>query len=256
MSTLTGKVALVTGASRGIGAAIAKTLAREGALVGVHYSASKAPAEAVVAAIEAAGGKAFTVQGDLAQTHGADSVAEAFLAETRARTGQAHLDILVHNAGVAAVADLANTTHEAFDRQFAVNVRAPFFLTQKLAPHLREGGRVLLLSSAVSRIYFAPIPAYAATKGAVDALTLYLAGELGPRGVTVNAVAPGVIETDMAAGFVSGEDARRNVLAQQTLQRIGQPDDVAALVAALAGPGGAWTTGQVIDVSGGTRLSQ
>jgi 3-oxoacyl-[acyl-carrier protein] reductase len=242
---LEGKTALVTGASRGIGAAIARRLAQDGAQVIVHYGRSEAQARAVAAAIEAAGGRASTVQADLSTADGPRRLFDALPVS--------QLDILVNNAGVVAYLPVEQTDEASFDAQANVNMRSLFFVTKLALPLLRDGGRIVNVSSAVSRTYFAGIPAYAATKGFVDVLTLQLAGALGPRRITVNAVAPGAIETDMSS-WIREPGGAETVAQLQALPGIGQPEQIAGVVGFLAGPDGAWTTGQVIDASGGTKL--
>lgn len=239
------KVALVTGASRGIGAAIARRLAAQGAQVIVHYGASKEEASQVVAEIEKAGGQARLLQADLAAVDGADRL--------NAALGDQPIDILVNNAGVAQYVSVADTDATTFDRLANVNMRSLFFVTQKMLPRMPDGGRIVNLSSAVTRIAFPGIPAYAATKGFVDVLTLQLAAELGARNITVNAVAPGAIDTQMSAWIrqPGGTDTLKQI---QALPGVGRPEHIAGVVAWLVGPDGAWTTGQVIDVSGGTKL--
>ncbi|MDX2234760.1 MAG: SDR family oxidoreductase [Hyphomonadaceae bacterium] len=251
---LDGKVALVTGASRGIGEAIATQLAADGALAAVHYGASADAAHAVVERIHAAGGKAFAIQADLAQPDGVDRLFAALDAELTQRNGTTAIDILVNNAAIAPLATLAETDAATFERLAAVNMRALFFVAQAAAARLRDNGRVINVSSAVTRVGTPGAIAYASTKGFVDSFTRSLAGALGERGVTVNAVAPGVINTDMSEPFVKGF-GEAVILEKQALKRLGQPQDVANLVSALAGPGGAWTTGQLIDVSGGSAIA-
>lgn len=242
---LGGKVALVTGASRGIGAAIARRLARDGAEVIVHYGSGAAEARQVVAEIEKGGGRARTVQADLAHADGPSRLLQSLDAE--------RVDILVNNAGVAPFAPIEAMDAASYDALSNVNMRSLFFITQGVLPRIPDGGRIINLSSVVARTFFAGIPAYAATKGFVDTLTLQLAGALGPRGITVNAVAPGAIDTRMSAWIhqPGGTDALKQI---QSLAGIGQPEHIAGVVAFLAGPDGAWTTGQVIDASGGTKL--
>jgi 3-oxoacyl-[acyl-carrier protein] reductase len=243
--TLEGKTALVTGASRGIGAAIAQRLAHDGAQVIVHHGRGEAEARAVAAAIEAAGGRASTVQADLSAADGPRRLFEALPAQP--------LDILVNNAGVAEYLAFEQTDEARFDAQANVNMRSLFFVTQHALARLRDGGRIVNISSAVSRTFFPGIPAYAATKGFVDVLTLQLAGALAARRITVNAVAPGAIDTRMSAWLHDAGGAE--ALAQlQALPGIGQPEQVAGVVAFLVGPDGGWTTGQVVDASGGTKL--
>lgn len=242
---LQGKVALVTGASRGIGAAIAKRLAQDGAEVVVHYGSGADEAHAVVAEIENSGGRARAAQADLASHDGPDQLL--------ANIASPVIDILVNNAGVAPFESIEQTEPASFDRLATINMRSLFFVTKGVLPRMPNGGRVINLSSVVSKSYFAGIPAYAATKGFVDTLTLQLAGALGARGITVNAVAPGAIDTRMSAWIhqPGGSDALKQM---QTLDGIGQPEQVAGVVSFLAGPDGSWTTGQVIDASGGTKL--
>jgi len=251
--TLQGKIALVTGASRGIGAAIAKGLAADGALVAVHFGGSAAAAGEVVSAIKAGGGDAFAVQADLADPKGPAHLFEALDAELKARTGANQFDILVNNAGVAPWGDLASLDEVNFDRLHNVNVRAVYFISKFAAERLRDNGRVLNLSSGVTRIGFPGAIAYAGTKGWVDSFTLSLAAALGARGITVNAIAPGVIRTDMSEPMFA--DGQASFVASQLLKRVGEPEDIAKLAVTLAGPGGGWTTGQVIDASGGTLLA-
>lgn len=245
MTRLQNKVALITGASRGIGAAIAARLSEEGAEVIVHYGKSKAQAEAVAGKIRDRGGKAQLVQADLADPRGTEKLAAAVTSGT--------IDILVNNAGIAPYASLVETTHQTFDELVNVNMRSVFFLTQQLLPRIPDGGRIINVSTAVTRTYFPGVPAYAASKGFVDVLTLYLAGDLGKRRITVNAVSPGAIDTEMSAWIhqPGGADTLNQL---QALPGVGTPELVAGVVAFLAGPDGAWTTGQRIDVSGGTKL--
>ncbi|MFC3147779.1 SDR family NAD(P)-dependent oxidoreductase [Piscinibacterium candidicorallinum] len=239
------KTALVTGASRGIGAAIAKRLAADGAEVILHFGSGAAEAQAVAAEIRAAGGKASTVQADLAAADGPAKLAAAVTTPT--------VDILVNNAGVALFAGIDAMSEAEFDRQANINMRSLFFITQKFLPRIPAGGRIINVASAVTRIAFPGIPAYAATKGFVDVLTLQLAAELGKRNITVNAVAPGAIDTQMSA-WVRTPEGEQTVAQIQALPGIGQPAHVAGVVGFLAGPDGAWTTGQIVDVSGGTKL--
>jgi 3-oxoacyl-[acyl-carrier protein] reductase len=249
MTDLTNKTALVTGASRGLGRATAARLAEAGARVIVHYSASRDAADTLVSEIRAKGGKADAVGGDLAAADGGHKLAEAVKA-----LGISKLDILVNNAGVAQFAPLADQTIEDFDRHFAINVRAPYFLTQQLLPLLGEGSSVIFLSSVVARAAIDNSSTYSATKGAVEVITRNFAKELGPRGIRVNAIAPGVIETDMAQDFVGTEESREYVKTIQALKRIGQPDDVADAVLFLASDQSRWVAGRSIEVSGGTLL--
>jgi 3-oxoacyl-[acyl-carrier protein] reductase len=244
---LAGKTALVTGASRGIGHATARELAGAGAHVIVHYGQAAAEAQALVADIRAKGGRADLIAADMAAADGAHLLAQ----QVRALTPK--LDILVANAGIAKAVPLADYTVEDFDRLFAVNVRAPFFLVQQLLPVLNDGASVILLSSVVARTSFGTLSAYAATKGAIDTLVKHFAAELGGRGIRVNAVAPGVIETDMSS-FARSDAGRELTLNTQALKRIGQPDDVAGVIAFLASDAARWVTGEVLGVSGGAKI--
>lgn len=238
---LEGKVALVTGASRGIGAATARRLAADGARLLVHYNSSAREAEALAAEI---GGTA--IQADLE----APDCGERLAPQVEGR-----LDILVNNAGVADFGPLGRLDAAHVDRHWAVNVRAPLLITQAFIERMGEGGRIVFTSSIVAQSAFMAgmALAYAASKGAVDTLVVHLAAALGPRGITVNAVAPGAIETDMAA-FLKDPAAREGTIAGQALKRVGQPEDVADVIAFLASEEARWVTGQVIAVSGGTKL--
>jgi NAD(P)-dependent dehydrogenase (short-subunit alcohol dehydrogenase family) len=248
MPALSGKTALVTGASRGIGRATALSLARAGAQVIVHYGRGAAEAEAVVMEIEAGGGRATTIAADLAEREGPMTLAR----QVREIVSE-QLDVLVANAGISKAATVEETTVEDFDRLYAVNVRAPFFLIQQLLPILREGSSVILLSSLVARSAVGALPAYAATKGAVDTLTKHFAGALGALGIRVNAVAPGVVGTDMSS-FTKTEAGRAYALGIQTLKRVAEPDDIAGAVAFLASDEARWITGATIPVDGGSKL--
>ena len=202
----------------------------------------------LVAEIRAAGGKADAVGADLGAPDGAHKLAT----EVRKLVGE-RLDILVANAGVATAASIEDQTVAEFDRMFAVNVRAPFFLVQQLLPLLGEGSSVVLLSSLAARASVGVLPAYAATKGAIDTLVKHLAALLGPRGIRVNAVAPGVIDTDMS-NFVRSDEGRDYTLSIQALQRIGHPDDVADVIAFLASDAARWVTGDSIQAGGGSKI--
>lgn len=248
MTDLSNRTALVTGASRGIGRAAAARLAKDGAHVIVHYSASADQADTLVAEIRAAGGKADAIGADLTTLDGPAKLAEGVKA-----LGITKLDVLIANAGTATFGTLETQEIDDFDRQFALNVRAPFFLLQALNPILSDGASVIFTSSVVARIGFAGAAAYAATKGAVDSLVKSFALELGPRNIRVNAVAPGAIETDLAS-FLQDPQMRQNVLSVQALQRIGQVEDTAGVYAFLASDDARWVTGRVIEASGGAYL--
>ena len=248
MNKLSGKTALVTGASRGIGRATALALAAAGAQVLVHYGKGADEADAVVAEIRAAGGRADSVAADLAAPDGPHRLAR----HVREVIGD-RLDILVANAGIAVGATLEATTVEDFDRMFAVNVRAPFFLVQQLLPILGQGSSVVLLSSLAAHASVGALSAYAATKGAIDTMVKHFASALGERGIRVNAVAPGVVDTDMSK-FARTEAGRDFTLGMQALQRVAQPDDVGDVVAFLASDAARWITGDTLRVDGGSKL--
>jgi 3-oxoacyl-[acyl-carrier protein] reductase len=248
MTSLSGKTALVTGASRGIGRASALALGAAGAQVLVHYGRGADEAEAVVAAIRKGGGRADAIAADLAMADGPHKLAKL----ARDIIGE-RLDILVANAGISKSAPIEETTIADFDRLFAVNVRAPFFLVQQLLPILSKGSSIILLSSLGARAVVGAIPAYAATKGAVDTLVKHFAALLGDRGIRVNAVAPGVVETDMS-NFTKTEAGRDFVLGMQALKRLAQPDDIGGAIAFLASDQARWMTGDTIHVDGGSKL--
>jgi 3-oxoacyl-[acyl-carrier protein] reductase len=248
MNALPGKTALVTGASRGIGRATAIALAKGGAQVLVHYGHGKAEAETVVAELRAAGGRSDAVAADLAAPDGPHKLAN----QVRAIIGE-RLDILVVNAGISKPAPIEETTVEDFDLLFAVNVRAPFFLVQQLLPILHEGSSIVLLSSLAARAAVGTLYAYAATKGAIETLAKHFAAALGPRGIRVNAVAPGVVQTDMS-NFTKTDAGRDFTLGMQALKRLAEPNDIASVVAFLASSEACWITGDTIHVDGGSKL--
>jgi 3-oxoacyl-[acyl-carrier protein] reductase len=248
MSNLSGKTALVTGASRGMGRASALKLADAGACVLVHYARGAKEADAVVAEIRKAAGRSEAVAADLSAADGAHKLAE----QVRRIVGE-RLDILVANAGVSKAATIEDTTVADFDNLFAVNVRAPFFLVQQLLPIMSEGSSIVLVSSLAVRAVVGTIPAYAATKGAIDTLVKHFASMLGARGIRVNAVAPGVVATDMSS-FTKTNEGRDYVLGLQALKRLAQPDDIGDVVAFLASRDARWITGDTIHVDGGSKL--
>lgn len=255
MGTLAGKTALVTGGSRGIGRAIAERLAADGALVAVHYGRNTAAADDVVAAIRAKGGHAFTVHAELGRPGDVETLWDGYDRQILQNSKEAGLDILVNNAGITPRGEIEETSLEAFDEAVAVNMRAPFFLTQQALKRLRDGGRIINVSSGATRIALTDIIAYAMTKGAVDAFTLTLAKALGSRGITVNSVAPGIIDTDMNASWLRGNEAAEQSAAElSALGRVGRPEDVADVVAFLASDDARWVTGQVLDATGGSQL--
>jgi len=255
MATLQNKTALVTGASRGIGRATAFALAQAGARVLVHYGRSAQDAESVVAAIRSQGGRADAIRADLGTAEGAALLAK----EVRSLVGE-RLDVLVANAGISKAARLADYTVEDFDNLFATNVRSPFFLVQQLVSILGDGSNIIVISSIGSHAVVGKpgvdspsILAYASTKGALETLVKNWAAILGPQGIRVNAVAPGVIDTDMS-NFAKTEAGREFTLGMQALKRIGKPEDVADVVAFLASDAARWITGASIPVDGGSKL--
>ncbi|MFF3203743.1 SDR family oxidoreductase [Streptomyces sp. NPDC002962] len=239
----TTRVALVTGASGGIGRAVARRLAAEGMAVGVHFAGNKVAAEETVAAVEAAGGRAIAVTGDVADE---GAMADAFSAVEGAFGG---VDVVVHTAGVMTLGPVAAFDLDAFDRLMRTNVRGAFVVGREAARRVRDGGAVITFSTSVTRLAFPGYAPYAASKGAVEAMTLVLAREMRGRDVTVNAVAPGPTATPL---FLEGKDqeAIDRLAAQPPLERLGTPDDIAETVAFLAGPG-RWVNGQVLFVNGG-----
>jgi 3-oxoacyl-[acyl-carrier protein] reductase len=245
---LANKTALVTGASRGMGRAAALALAAAGARVVVHYGRSADEAKAVVDQIRASGGRADALAADLGAPDGAHLLA----AQVRDLVGD-HLDILVANAGISKAAPIEAMTVKDFDNLFAVNVRAPYFLVQELLPIMSSGGSIILLSSLGAHAAVGNLSAYAATKGAIDTLVKYFAADLGTRGIRVNAIAPGVIDTDMS-NFAKTDEGRETIFGMQALKRIGQPADVAPVVAFLASDEARWITGDTIRVDGGSKL--
>jgi 3-oxoacyl-[acyl-carrier protein] reductase len=255
MQPLAGKTALVTGASRGIGRGIAQRLARDGALVAVHYGFDEAAAEKTRAAIGEDGGRAVVVHAPLGEAGDTTALWQRFDAALREAGEPAGVDIIVNNAAQAASADFAGTTRADFDRIFGVNVAAPFFLVQEGLERLRDGGRIINISSGVTRIAMPEIMAYAMTKGALETFSRTLAQQLGPRGITVNSVSPGFVDTDINASWLRGnEEAWARSAAYSAFNRVADPAEIADVVAFLASADGRWVTGQNIDATGGSRL--
>lgn len=248
MTKLSGKTALVTGASRGIGRATALALAAAGAQVLVHYSSAAQEAAAIVDQIVGAGGKAEMIAADLCAPDGAHTLAR----RVRTIIG-GRLDVLVANAGISKAGTIEQTTVEDFDALFAVNVRAPFFLVQQFMPIMCRGSSIVLVSSLAAHAALGTLSAYAATKGAIDTLVKHFAAALGERGIRVNAVAPGVVPTDMSS-FAKTADGRDFALGIQALKRMAQPDDIGAVVAFLASDDARWITGDTVRVDGGSKL--
>ena len=246
MSKLTGKVAVVTGASKGIGAAIAKALAAEGASVVVNYASSKAGADAIVAAITKAGGKAVAVGGDVSKSAEAQGIIDAAI------KSYGRLDILVNNSGVYGFAPLEAITEDDFHRHFNINVLGLLLTTQAAVKHLREGASIINVGSNISRLTPATSAVYTATKSAVDAITRVSAKELGPKKIRVNSINPGLVETEgTQSGGVIGSDFEKELVSQTPLGRIGQPGDIASVAIFLASDDSGWLTGELLAASGG-----
>jgi 3-oxoacyl-[acyl-carrier protein] reductase len=248
MSKLTGKVAVVTGASKGIGAAIAKSLAAEGASVVVNFASSRSGADAVVAAITAGGGKAVAVRGDVSKKAEAEGIIDAAINKF------GRLDILVNNSGVYEFSPIEAVTEEHFHRLFNINVLGLLLTTQAAARHLGAGASIINIGSGVSRVTPPNSAVYTATKGAVDAITGVLARELGPRRIRVNSINPGMVETEgtHTAGFI-GSDFEKTIVAQAPLGRIGQVGDIASIATFLASEDSGWLTGEQLLATGGMR---
>jgi 3-oxoacyl-[acyl-carrier protein] reductase len=248
LNSLSGKTALVTGASRGIGRASALALGKAGAQVLVHYACAEKEADAVAAEIRSFGGRAEKLAADLASKNGPHQLAR----QVRAIVGE-RLDILVANAGIAGPSPIEQTTIDDFEKLYALNVRAPYFLVQQLLPIMCKDSSVTLLSSLAARAAVGNLCAYATTKGAVATMMKYFAAALGSKGIRVNAVAPGVVETEMSS-FTKTEAGREATLGMQALKRIAHPDDIGAVVVFLASEEARWITGATIPVDGGSKL--
>ena len=251
---LKGKVAVVTGGSRGIGRAIAERLAEDGALVCVNYRGNAEAAAEAVREIEAAGGEAFSIPADVGSVEQIGRFFEALDAELTSRRGDRHFDILVNNAGIAVHGPTATATEEDFDNVFRTNVKGPYFTTQHAIPRLRDGGRVINLSSGLSRQTRPEYSAYSMTKAAINLFTVALAAELGPRGITVNTLSPGLTATEMNASFRSQPGVEQAVSSMTALGRIGKVEDIAGAALVLTLPESGWITGQYVEASGGLGL--
>src|SRR3984957_19253718 len=248
MSDLTGKVAIVTGASKGIGAGIAKSLGAAGASVVVNYASSKAGADKIVGEITAAGGKAVAVSGDVSKPAEAKGIIDAAI------KNYGRLDILVNNSGVYEFGPIESVTEEQFHRIFNVNVLGVLLTTQAAVKHLGEGASIINIGSGVSRITPPNSAVYTGTKGAVDAITGVLAKELGPKKIRVNSINPGMVETEgtISAGFI-GSDFEKNLLTQVPLGRTGRVNDIATVAVFLASDDSGWLTGEQLLATGGMR---
>jgi 3-oxoacyl-[acyl-carrier protein] reductase len=250
MGSLIGKTALVTGASRGIGRAIAQRLAVEGALVAVHYGTNEDAAKKTVAAIEQTGGRAFALRAELGVDGDVDTLYDSLIQELAGK----RLDVLVNNAAIVDyTATVEQATRESYDRLFAINVRAPLFITQRVLPLISDGGSIINVSSGVT--WFAiPEIVYSMTKGALNVFTRSLAHTQGARRITVNTVSPGITETDMNSWLQGDPDSQQRVANMTALGRHGQPADIADAVAFFASPDARWVTGQTLEVNGGLWL--
>ncbi|POX44136.1 short-chain dehydrogenase [Streptomyces sp. Ru71] len=254
MTALKGRTALVTGSGRGIGRAIARRLAADGALVAVHYGSDESSARETVDLITATGGRAFCVHGPLGADDDVTTLYERFDRGLRELGEPTELDILVNNAGFNVRGGIADVTPQDFDRLMGIHAKAPLFLIQQALPRLRAGGRIINISSAATRVAFPSSLAYSMAKSALEALTRALAKELGPRQITVNSVSPGFVKTDLNHRRWATPEAEADHAALSVFGRMGQTGDVADIVAFLAGDDSRWVTGQCIDASGGTGL--
>lgn len=248
------KTALVTGASRGIGRAIAERLAKDGATVALTYNASKSGADEAVTGIEKAGGTAFAIHADLVDPAAIPTLFKRLDDEFTKRNGSRALDILVNNAGNFGWLGFKDATPESWDTLIAVYARAPFFIVQAAMDRLADGGRIINISSAAATKPVTAAPVYSMAKAAINNLTHALALELGPRGITANAVAPGYTRTDANAAIRENREVVKAVEAEIALGRFGEPSEIAAVVAFLASDEGHWVTGQTIEASGGYKL--
>ncbi|MEM7587315.1 MAG: SDR family oxidoreductase [Acidobacteriota bacterium] len=252
---MTERIALITGGSRGLGRSAALKLADHGVGVVLTYLSRSAEAEDVVAQIEQRGGRAAALQLDTGDTTGFEDFTQRFTATLERMWQRPTFDYLVNNAGLGIHASFVDTTEDAFDTLMNVHLKGVFFLTQRLLPHLADGGRILNVSTGLARFSFPGYAAYASMKGAVEVLTRYLAQELGPRGIAVNAIAPGAIETDFGGGVVRDDPQVNQFVASSTaMGRAGLPEDIGGAISSLLTGDHQWMTGQRIEVSGGQSL--
>jgi 3-oxoacyl-[acyl-carrier protein] reductase len=251
---LEGKTALVSGGSRGLGRGMSERLAASGAIVAVNYASDAEAAGQIVATIAASGGQAFALKAKLGVPGANESLIDTLDTELRRRTGRGGLDILVNNIGGGTYGTIVSTTPEDFDVIFRNNVRVPFFLTQALLPRLNDGGRVINISSAASRLAGTDFITYSMSKAAVDMFTRVLAKQLGPRHITVNSVLPGFNTTQSNADVLENAEMRKQIEEMTAFGRFGEPSDIADVVHFLASPASRWVTGQIIEASGGFRM--
>ena len=249
------KIALVTGGSRGLGKDMALSLAKKGVDVVLTYHSNKQEAEKVAAEIQSLGQKAYVFQLDAGDIKSFDDFYQRVTERLKEETGNTNFDFLINNAGTALYAAFAETTEEQFDQTMNIHYKGVFFLTQKALPFINDGGRIINISSGLARFSFPGSSAYASMKGAVEVLTRYLAKELGSRGIAVNTVAPGAIETDFGGGRVRDDkDTNAQIAGMTSLGRVGLPDDIGGVVAFLCSEEAKWINGQRIEVSGGIFL--
>ncbi|MDN4601487.1 SDR family oxidoreductase [Paenibacillus sp. F6_3S_P_1C] len=254
MDVLKGKIALVTGASRGIGRSIALRLAQEGAYVVVHYGNRQDEAEAVVRQIEQHGGNACAVGADLRTMDGVHHLFAALDEVIQNQTEASGFDILVNNAGIGQIVGIEETTEASYEEVMNLNVKAPLFVTQQALALMNDGGRIINISSFVTRVASPGVFTYSMSKGAIDTFTLLLAKQLGSRNITVNAIQPGIINTEMNAGTLQNTEGQKYAAGLSAFGRWGEPEDIADIAAFLASPDSRWVTGQLLDASGGSHL--
>jgi 3-oxoacyl-[acyl-carrier protein] reductase len=254
MKTQNPRVAVITGASRGIGKASAKRLAAEGYTVAINYNSSRAEAEALAKEISRAKGKAFTVQGDISSVDGIEAFFSNLDQELVEATASSQFDVLICNAGVIRAATVDHTTEADFDALFNLNTKGVFYTIKHALPRMRSGGTILTVGSGLTRFSYPQYAAYAASKGAITTLTQVLAKDLGQKNITVNMVAPGPVDTDLNADWLRNDQARDFIASQTALGRVAEAQDIEGVISFLCGPDSRWVTGQRIEASGGIHL--